>query len=333
MEMRRSFFVTAGIYALLYCVPGGALPCTTLAAGNTASASCDRACLDSFVDQYLAALVARDPAKLPLAKNVKYTENGQPLNLGDGMWGVANGLGEYKLYAADPQAGQVMFMGVIRENDHPQITALRLKIEKGKISEIEAIIARNGGPNSQGKPEGLVDKPIFSEVLPPSDRRPREEMISIANSYFEGLNQVTGKITPFDSNCTRVENGNITANNPNGRGMQKLSCGAQFDTGFSSFIKVREGVDRRFPVVDEERGLVYTVIFFDHPGTVREVKETDGTILHVPPPYDTPYTFLLGELFKIQNGKIMRAEAVLLAVPYRMPGVWANEKWSKFSSH
>jgi hypothetical protein len=322
--MRRNFFLAAAMGRLLV----GALVVRPSIAGapgtGPSSSTCDRACLNGFVDQYLAALVARDPSRLPLAKTVKYTENGQPLKLGDGMWGVANGLGDYKLYFADPQAGEVGFMGVIKENDHPQITALRLKIEKGKINEIEAIVARSGGPNTPGKPEGLVDKPIFSEALSPSDRRSRKEMISIANSYFEGLNQSTGKITPFDPNCTRVENGNITANNPNGRAMQKMSCGAQFDTGFSTFIKVRERIDRRFPVVDEERGLVYTVIFFDHAGTVREVKETDGTILHVPPPFDTPYTFLLGELFKIQNGKIMRAEAVLLPVPYRMPGVWGQ---------
>ncbi len=41
-----------------------------------ADSTCDRACLEGFVDQYLAALVAQDPSKLPLAKNARYTENG-----------------------------------------------------------------------------------------------------------------------------------------------------------------------------------------------------------------------------------------------------------------
>jgi hypothetical protein len=49
--------------------------------------ACDRKCLEGFVNQYLAALEARDPSKLPLAKNAKYTENGVQLKLGDGMWG------------------------------------------------------------------------------------------------------------------------------------------------------------------------------------------------------------------------------------------------------
>lgn len=41
-----------------------------------AAESCDRACLEGFVNQYLNALAAGDPGKLPLAKNARYTENG-----------------------------------------------------------------------------------------------------------------------------------------------------------------------------------------------------------------------------------------------------------------
>ena len=41
------------------------------------SKTCDRACLEPFVDKYLDAMVAHDPAKAPFAKGVKFTENGQ----------------------------------------------------------------------------------------------------------------------------------------------------------------------------------------------------------------------------------------------------------------
>jgi hypothetical protein len=51
-----------------------------------AAETCDRACLEGFVNQYLAALAAGDPSKLPLAPNARYTENGQALKLGDGRW-------------------------------------------------------------------------------------------------------------------------------------------------------------------------------------------------------------------------------------------------------
>jgi hypothetical protein len=39
---------------------------------SAAEDACDRACLNGFVDQYLAALVIHDPSGLPLAKGVKY---------------------------------------------------------------------------------------------------------------------------------------------------------------------------------------------------------------------------------------------------------------------
>jgi len=285
---------------------------------------CDRACLEGFVNQYLAAVVAHDPSRLPLTKNVRYTENGVALKLGDGMWGVAEALGTYKLYFADPKGGQVGFMGVVIEHGHPQIVALRLKVENRMISEVEAIIARSAGGPTSKPPAALVDKPIFHEALAPSERRPREELIKIANSYFEALVQAKGGIAPFDPNCTRVENGNITANNPAGSPMMKLTCGQQIEQEFSKFFtRIR---DRRFPVVDEERGLVYTVIFFDHDGRTTAVKLKEGSVLGqtltVSAPFDTPYSFMIGELFKIKDGKIHQVEAVLLNVPYNTPSAW-----------
>src|SRR3984885_5401436 len=293
-------------------------------AGNARAADpCDRACLEGFVNQYLDALAAHDASKLPLAKGARYTENGQTLKLNDGMWGPKVTVGSYRLYFADPKSGQVGFMGVVNENDHPQILALRLKIDNQKISAMEAIVARSGG-GGFARPQDRGDKPIFHEALAADDHPSREELVHTADSYFEGLEKATGKITPFDPQCTRIENGAVTANNPDGKGMAKMTCGEQFDTGFSPFIThVRE---RRFPVVDEERGLVYSIIFFDHAGTITTIKWTDGTEHKVGPPFDTPYAFEIGELLKIKNGKITRVEAVLLTVPYGMPSGWGKKE-------
>ena len=314
---RRIIIVIA---ALL--VSGGCTQSGVEQTGDTAAiADCDRDCLNGVVDQYLEALVARDPSRLPLTETVKYTENGQRLELGDGMWGPANGLGDYRITFADPKTGQVGLFGIVKENDHPQIVAIRLKVESRRISEIETIVAR-WEPDGWNNPDGAVAHPIFSEAVEPAQRRPREEMIAIANSYFEGLEQNTADLTPFDPDCTRMENGNVTANNPEGNPMQQMTCGEQFATGFSTFItRIRE---RRFPIVDEERGLVYAIILFGHAGTVRTVKMTDGTTFDVSPPFDTPYTLLIGELFKIIDGKIRRIEAVIQDVPYGMPSGWVG---------
>lgn len=319
--MKRSGVTMAAAAALLmgWSVHGAApAPTDMLAAGR-----CDRACLNGLSEQVLAALAAHDASRLPLRNDVRYTENGQVLRLNDGLWETADGLSNDSLYLADAESGTAAFMGTIRESGRDAMLALRLKVIGRKISEIEAVVARSsGGPGAFGVNYADVrPEPIFSETLPPAQRRPREQMIATVNSYFEGLEQATGRITPFEPACKRRENGNTTANNPNAtNAMAKLSCGAQFDTGFSPFItEVRA---RRFPLVDQERGLVLAFLTFDHSGRIKTVQRTDGTVAKVPPPFDTPYTFLIAELFKIRDGRIAQVEAVLLPVPYGMPTGW-----------
>jgi len=49
----------------------------------------------------------------------------------------------------------------------------------------------------------------FLEQVAPADRVPREEMLKIANSYYEAIIQDNGKIAPFADECQRRENGGI----------------------------------------------------------------------------------------------------------------------------
>ncbi len=297
-----------------------------LAVAGQASAACDRSCLEGFVNRYMDALVAHDPTRLPLTKTARFTENGQTLQLGDGLWGTIEAREGYTLMFADPKAGEVGAFITVKESGKHQILGLRLKVTGGKIAEIETLVVRPKPGVVFGAPEALKDKPIFHRALTPSQRRSRAELVRIANSYFEGLVHATEKLTPFDDNCQRIENGVITANNPDvppgGMAMWKLGCHAQFATHFSQFItRIR---DRRFPVVDEERGLVYAEVFFDQPGRMKTQTLADGTVSPVPPDMTVPYTFEIGELFKIQDGKIMRIEALVIPAPYGMKSGWAG---------
>src|SRR3954468_13204104 len=62
---------------------------TLTAQAGRIPADCNRACLEALVNQYLDAAVAHDPGRLPLAADVKYTENEQVLDVGDGFWTTA----------------------------------------------------------------------------------------------------------------------------------------------------------------------------------------------------------------------------------------------------
>jgi hypothetical protein len=286
--------------------------------------SCDRQCLYGFLDQYLAALKAKDPSRLPLAKNFRYSENNVMMKFPDGVWGTVTGLGDYNLRTADPLNGAVGFYGIVQETNNTSTFALRLKIVDSKITEAETLIRRTeGGGPFPSKPV-LVDKPVLNEIVPPGERSPRERMIAIADGYFSTLQLNDGVLfTAFDDNCDRVENGLMTTHNPD---LQKtipvanLGCGQQFKLGNYRYDdRVR---DRRFFLVDEERGLVMSAGFIDHAGRLENFTLTDGT--PIKSPMRTPSSLCLLELFKIRGGKIQQVEAIFIGVPYNMPSPWVQ---------
>ncbi len=287
--------------------------------------SCDRKCLEGTVDKFLEALVAHDASKAPFSPNVKATQNGQQLGVRDGMWKTATKNSTYRLYVADVEQGQVGFIGMLEERGLPALIALRLKVENKLITESELIVSRprEGG---LGNPEGFVKPfPNLVSTLPPAQRVSREQLIAAADHYFTGLDEEdSGKNVPFDEKCQRRENGMITANNPDpkARGMAALGCKAQFDTGFSALVTdVRE---RRYPVVDVERGLVFGFVFFDHAGNIESYTQPDGKVVPINATFRRPLTFQLGELFRVESGKIRQIEVVLNEVPYRMPSGWSS---------
>jgi hypothetical protein len=286
--------------------------------------TCDRSCLEDFVNQYLTALVAHDPSILPLIKNVKYTENGQRLKPGDGLWNTASDRGSYKLYIADPQQGQVGYFGTIRENGVPAILALRLKVDNHIISEIETLVARDSIGAMRLEKLGNPHH-VFLKNIPVSQRTSREELINTANMYFTGLERNDGKgVYPFTDNCNRIENGKQTTNHPSNNSkpfdIEALGCKEQFETGFFRFVtRIR---DRRFKVVDQERGLVLAFVFFDHTGNIHNVKLSNG--MTVPISVIRPWTWEIVELFKVENGLIRQIEAICQEVPYGMNSGWSS---------
>jgi len=53
---------------------------------GSAQATCDRQWLTDTLTRYLNAMVAHDPAAVPLAASVGFTENTAPLKVGEGLW-------------------------------------------------------------------------------------------------------------------------------------------------------------------------------------------------------------------------------------------------------
>ena len=289
----------------------------------------DRQSLISLMDQYLEALAQPDTAGLPLASNVKLVENTKVTPIGKGLWKTATGgPTDFKIYVADPVAGQIAFLGVIEENNKPTILGARLKIVNGKITEIDHLVIHSDGrplnPNMSEVRPGLL------EPIKPSQRVAREKMLKIANSYYEAIVQDNGDIAPFANECQRRENGGTTANYDDQSSevvpdddfliFRKMKCGEQLCTGVMSYIT--DINRRRFIAVDEKMGLVFAFSMFVHDGTPKVMKITGvpevTERINEWGPFDLP----AAHVFKIRNGKIYAIEAIGYIAEHGIKNGW-----------
>jgi hypothetical protein len=307
--------------------------CGTLLLGAAPAAECDRACLTDTAARYLAAMLAHDPSKAPLAREARYTENGVELTLPDGLWRTLESVGQYRLLVADPRQGSVGLFVKAVENGAPLLVATRLKVTDRRIVEMESIASRlsatvGGGPSGLPRVDQLGDTPRaqFTSTLSPSQRRTREQLAQIVNSYFSGIENNSGdQPPPFAADCLRLENGTQTTGRPAQPGTEpgplNFSCSEAFRLGYyHEDTRLR---NRRVLAVDEERGLVYTGVFLDHDAAIRSYELKDGRTVNVK--NTAPWTWMAHEIFQINaQGEISQVEAVLLSVPYGMRPGWSS---------
>ena len=320
-----------GILLALTLHPIGAQRGDGPAPAGRVPVNCNRSCLEGLVDRYLAAVIAHDPKQLPLSADVKYTENDQVLDVGDGFWNTATGRGNYSHYFADPATNQVAWMGTMKEQRGVLLMALRLRVQLGRITEIETSYFRagGGGPNDIAAMDAL-GRPEALWVQAPANTRPysRHELIEIANAYFEAVQRDDGKgFYPFTDDCDRIENGSHTTNNPSSRpntpggfNYMGLGCKAQLESGYLGIVTNVH--HRRFPLVDEERGVVWAYCVFDMGGTVRTIKLKNGETADMSQFAGRASSIEVTEAFRIENGKIRRVEMVGSSAPYHLNPAW-----------
>jgi hypothetical protein len=115
--------------------------------------ACDRACLQGYMDRYLKAMLDRNVSDELFARNVRFTENGIQLPLGnEGLWYGMSGLGGYRFYVPDIETQQIALIGSVKENmgnrgvnddqGNNVAVAIRLKIVDAKITEVEQLAIR-----------------------------------------------------------------------------------------------------------------------------------------------------------------------------------------------
>jgi hypothetical protein len=308
---------------------------------------CSVHCLDALMDQYLDALIQHKPGNVKHAVKFKYTENGEPLKLGEGLWRKISSIGKYHRVFYDSLSQQAVFIGVVNEGTEAAIAALRIGIEGGRIIEIEHIVARKGS-HPLFAPDKLIADPSLTESIDQDQRVSRTRMVAIASSYLDGIEQHSSANIKAAETCQRVENGVQTTNRPGG-----TSRNCQDSANVLTYIKAVQ--NRRFPIVDPEHGIVVATFLFDIPGEIAppppaptpaaEASPAEApaestaapTSEATPPPPPAaeptpppvarePRTLLLTEWFRIDHGAIQRIEAVMHNLPHGSKSGWELEE-------
>ena len=295
------------------------------ATGRRTAAACDRACLERLIDAVMNAMVAHDASKLPLTSGFRYVENNVVLKPGLGSWRTVQSFGPYRHYFADPESGNAAIISTLRENDADGLFTLRIRTAGGRLVEAEAIFTHDprGAANY-----ARLGKPADSwlETVPEDERMSREELAETANKYYGAMENNDGKgdYSFFADDCNRLEHGARTTNTTRQKyghstdtEFVMLGCRGQFETGFLGFVtRIR---DRRFEVIDVERGAVFSIAGFDHDGRSRNIPLTTDKVFKVPSYFSAGRTLQVAEGFRMRDGRIKDIETTLHEFPYGMP--------------
>jgi hypothetical protein len=207
--------------------------------------SSPRTCLDYTLNIYLKALLIHKPEALPVADNVKFTENGVALKLGEGLWQTITKFnvdeGGTKQEFIDLPQGTAGLHMIAMEGQSPAVFILRIKVADRKITEAETHVIRSYPDGTRVDLSGLhgFSRPM-TFVPKQLQLNSREELTSIGARYLEA--QKSGKFDAADSilavDAYRMENGRT-------RDLRTQP------------IVPSAGLTFRIEAVDEELGLVW----------------------------------------------------------------------------
>jgi hypothetical protein len=324
MTMNRTLLLAA----LVVLVSGGAQGASKTAAPT----ACDRDCLKTLADNYIAALVAHDPKKVPLAADVKIVENAKRIQPGEGLWKTATaGPTDFKILVPDPYSQEVGGMVMIQSEGKPAQVGFRLKLANGKIVEAEHMVAV---PRESSLPNLQKPRPAILMDVPYEYRDSRGRLIHIAKSYYDALDNNNGYLAPFAADCERRENGFRTApfggvagssgipgapeRPPSLIGMQ--DCTSQINSGTFQYITVID--NRRVELADEQTGLALGFSHFHHAMTQKEFKILNDPGREVTKMDYKPFDLPAMHIYKIWGGQIHEIEAMGFTAPYDSPTGW-----------
>jgi len=288
--------------------------CIGVMFGQTTAAKtdCNRACLNGFADTFLKALAANAPNAVPLAPNAKVTINGRPVPLAQAFWDGAERT-VYRFDIVNPRLGDSATEAVVLNADGSKtMYMVRLKVLDGKITEVETIRANKGEADRLWDPDNLKEvSPALQLTMREADQDSYYGLIAAAESYWRAF-QTNG--TPDYHRAALLPDTKRFENGVQTTGLVRDGAYVSAASGFDSGRFVGRNLwDRRYPVVDTERGIVLSIVRFG----IKDGFKSQSTA--------TSNDRLVAEFFAVKNGQIQEVHAVLFNLPDAQPTGWPPE--------
>ena len=262
-------------------------PCLVLGMTSVPAAECDSECLTTHLQHYLFHMQHQDVAELPFSNDLKSYENAVATRPGEGSWKSIESFPVKGQIFVDAPQGQIVYYGATKlKTGIIGSLFIRMKVENDEITETEMFT--KGAYTREGEStEGLLEPDILYTAVVPSHRlSSREELVKIVDLYMDGISKHDGSVFPASGRCDRYQAGNKFTN----RYIEQFDktmggCQSSMDS-----LQGQTVVDRRFPVVDEELGIV--AVFFIIPHAERDPQNATN----------------VAEIFKIVDGKVRSIE-------------------------
>jgi len=205
----------AGLLALAIAATTAGTAAHAAAPAANATA-CDRECLRGHVTAVLWALVKHDVSKLPVAANVRVTEDADEKPLRNvALVRQVTALRGFRQDFIDERTGIVGAHVMVEEDGAPVMLVVRLKVVNNQLTEIELVPTRSRADGLIFNINGLKAPSEMMNYAPrPDQLNSREEILKAALKYPEGLTLAktfADVNMPFAPNAYRYENGQIMA--------------------------------------------------------------------------------------------------------------------------
>jgi hypothetical protein len=222
------------------------------------------------------------------------------------MIGLASG---YKLEVSDLVTCDVATLFIAKERNESAIASLRIRLSQEKVTEIEILKATKGS-HALFAPEAYSNSaPAIwheSNRLPlngTSQASQRTNIVSIADSYAQALQEGNNTMALASFTCPRLENGSQTTEH----------CGANMDL-------FRWPVTDRRWVADIKTGVVMGSFFFHYKNGKGKMSQM-GLKDRGP---DSKVGLWLHEYFKIEAGRIVAVSAAMKTLGADYKDVWGE---------